>query len=177
MRHRWRLIARILQREVDMFGRLLGIALLTFGSCIPAAFSAGQADAGSVIINGQKTFPLGWYALSWYHSTGEAKTLPLIESAQHGWDYVMPYSPFAYATNQEVLNYLDTAQSLGIKVLIDTHTNPVYKITSMVNLVKDHPAVWGYYVEDEPEVRNISAAVVLTKFCFVANILMYCIGP
>jgi hypothetical protein len=152
-----------------MLSRLLIITLLIFGLGVPAAFSAGQTDAGAVVINGRKTFPLGWYALSWYHSTGTAKTLPLVECGQHSWDYAMPYTPFSYGTNQDVINYLNTAQTLGTKVIIDTHGNPVYKITSIVNAVKNHPALYGYYVEDEPEVRNISASEVITKYNAIRN--------
>ncbi len=135
--------------------------LLCFAS---TSLQAEQFEAGSVTVNGQKTFPLGWYGLSWYYSTGSAQTLPLIESAQHGFDYVMPYAPADYASNLEILDYLDTAHALGVKVMIDTHTNPVYKVTSIVNLVKDHPAVYGYYVEDEPAWRGISAAEVISKY-------------
>jgi hypothetical protein len=73
--------------------------------------------------------------------------------------------------------YLDRAQSVGMKVII-AFSNPAFFngadlsskfpaladtcnctdnygfIEYVVNLVKDHPAVWGYYIGDEVDPRN-----------------------
>ena len=129
-----------------------------------------QTVPGAIVINGQKTLPMGWYAMHedlaleipWFSLT------PLDESVQHGFDYVMPY----YISSQGEVGlfaYLDAAQDRGAKVMIDMHPVPasakgLEQLTTLANMVKNHPAVYGYYLDDEPEIRDIPASEVIAKY-------------
>lgn len=122
-------------------------------------FSAwADTEAGSVVVNGVSTLPLGWYAMHKSLEVGVSALgmTPLDESMQNGFDYVMLY--FARDEGRDtVLNYMDKAQTRGIKVMWDMHPAKLTEITTWVNWVKHHPALYGYYLEDEPEIRDIPA--------------------
>ena len=55
--------------------------------------------------------------------------------------------------NYVITNYLNAAQALGMKVIIPVNGLALTdaQLTGLVNLVKDHPALVGYYIADEPE--------------------------
>jgi len=67
-----------------------------------------------------------------------------------------------------VINYLNVAQSLGIKVIVpvgrgrapDGVTDQQY--TDFINTIKTHPALVGYYLSDEPELDSYPNAVHAT---------------
>lgn len=59
----------------------------------------------------------------------------------------------------DLKTYLDIAQDLGMKVSISmTRTQNVPhpwtgdEFTTFVNAIKDHPAIWGWYLADEPDI-------------------------
>jgi hypothetical protein len=108
-------------------------------------------------------FSMGWYAMHLTDWNLPLGMTPLDESQTHGFDYVMPYFAFS-SGDSAVLSYLDSALARGVKVLIDLHPAEIPEVQRRVNLVKDHAAVYGYYLEDEPEVRDISAQTVIDKY-------------
>ncbi|MBC8490740.1 MAG: hypothetical protein H8D45_32385 [Bacteroidetes bacterium] len=57
--------------------------------------------------------------------------------------------------------YLDSAKFYGFKVLMGIDRNVVLKVDKkiikrIIQALKNHPALWGWYISDEPELRGIS---------------------
>lgn len=147
--------------------------------------------------------PLGWYALSYHYSFDAAFApnagmtdaqriahwkAPLVEAAAEGWDFVMVYAPFNYGNysiggkTYDIAAYLDEAESLGVKVMVDitlgTGKLPTPEmITAHVNAVKDHPALYGYYLIDEPEMREKPPYNVNPEECIAAYQLIKSLDP
>ncbi|HBG77922.1 MAG TPA: hypothetical protein DDW84_03590 [Phycisphaerales bacterium] len=127
--------------------------------------AAAETMPGGFLVNGQKTFPLGWYALHKFPELGipALGLTPLDESMRHGFDYVMPY----YIRGEgeaSLFAYMDAAHDRGVKVMIDMHPIELNAITTWVNIVKNHPGLYGYYLDDEPEIRGIPASDVIAKY-------------
>jgi hypothetical protein len=57
------------------------------------------------------------------------------------------------------LNFLDQAQQSGIKMIVGleggaTPTMSISSFTTVVNTLKNHPALYGWYIGDEPELTD-----------------------
>lgn len=131
---------------------------------------------------------LGWYALSPYYSfdTNYSETASLtdaqriakwkasvVEAAAEGWDYVMMYGLNAYSYTVGGITYdmeafLDEAETLGVKVMVNLEMNggvpSETQINNIVGQIKNHPALYGYYLVDEPEMRNIPASTCVSAY-------------
>lgn len=59
----------------------------------------------------------------------------------------------SYGTLEEVQAVLDIAQEAGIKLFV-RHT--IEDMVAEVPKIKDHPALYGYYVQDEPEISQFA---------------------
>jgi hypothetical protein len=107
--------------------------------------------------------------------------------ADAGFQYVLNYTAW-YGSAEQVRDYADEAQALGLKVIwpLNDHawrdgtdlrsyyrylgpdcpcsTNAQFKQWAL-GLVKDHPATWGFYVGDElsPTSQNISQTKALAN--------------
>lgn len=97
-------------------------------------------------------FPLGWY-----DSISNLNTLEQI--TQEGMNIVMPYT--GKSSMEEIETYLDRAAATGIKVLLEIPRLEVRRdhrwlITQFVRKFKTHPAVYGWYLFDEPEFISLS---------------------
>ncbi len=157
--------------RTDLRPGLLGCQLVTAsaGAAILLTQLAGpgtalaQTQPGYTVINGQNTIPFSWFALSHTPYNEALGDTPLTESQQHGFTSVMPYAPFD-STNAEVLGYLDRAQALGVKVMVSVQGYSGLDLTNKVNLVKNHPAVYGYYLEDEPDIRGVTPAQLQARY-------------
>jgi hypothetical protein len=122
----------------------------------------------------QVPVPMGWYAdaptgLDTFSDT------PIDESALHFFSYVQPYSP--YGTDPHVtkahpglLNYMDYANSKGIKVVINlgdvtvSDPNQVIDLQAEMDYVKGKPAVGGFYNFDEPDASQCWAAQMSGRY-------------
>ena len=114
-----------------------------------------------LMINGQKVFQIGWYTRS--PQSNSSKDY-IDEPAANSLDFILPYdiwsSGTAYVTS--VLNY---AQSKGIKVLLHgTWTSDSSVLAARINAVKNHAAVYGYYLYDEPELDGTTPAQLLERY-------------
>ena len=102
--------------------------------------------------------PMGWYAMHEYAGSPAVSAYsltPLDESPSHYFDYVMLYYPFGVTGAPEgLLGYMDYAYSHGIKVVVDLHPINWDDLSWQINYVKDHPALYGYYLDDEPDVQS-----------------------
>ncbi len=97
-------------------------------------------------------FPLGWY-----DSVDNLDTPAQI--ANQGINIVMPYT--GKSSIKEVRAYLDRAAAAGIKVMVEIPRDEVRRdhrwlITQFVKNLKTHPAVFGWYLYDEPEFIKLS---------------------
>jgi hypothetical protein len=61
-----------------------------------------------------------------------------------------------YKTNEDVLNMLDVAQANGIKMITCCTDSMEINPRGFVELIMNHPALYGYYVDDEPEITEFS---------------------
>jgi hypothetical protein len=105
-----------------------------------------------LIIGGDKVLPLGWYLYPALGGHIPLQMAPLDESQTHNFDFVMPYAAFTDGGDSGVLSYLDSAQARGVKILVDLqNTYSLAEIQRKVALVKNHPALYGYYLADEPD--------------------------
>lgn len=97
-------------------------------------------------------FPLGWYSSVDYPDA-------LQQVAAEGINFVVPYTGKSDAN--KVKAYLDRAGEAGIKVMVEIPRIEVRKdhrwlITQFVKQLKNHPALYGWYLYDEPEYVQIS---------------------
>jgi len=97
-------------------------------------------------------FPLGWYNSIDYPDT-------LQQIAAEEINFVVPYTGKSDAV--KVMAFLDRALEAGIKVLVEIPRLEVRRdhrwlITQFVRKLKNHPAVSGWYLYDEPEYVKLS---------------------
>lgn len=97
--------------------------------------------------NGQPVVPTAFYALG-LHGPYAPQAVVSGELSSNGYDYVLP---FWGGTDLGLMEYLDAVQADGLKVMIDLTIGSMTAVTNRVLTVKDHPAVWGYYLADEPK--------------------------
>ncbi len=121
-------------------------------------------------LNGQSFFPIGWYECNTTTQLTEAKNAGA-NTVLVLWDFFISnnggnYSPNGYLT--PLITYLNHANSIGIKVIVQLPykiqfsdvTNPNNAITNdsyvntIVDGVKNKPALLGWYLADEPELDN-----------------------
>lgn len=118
--------------------------------------------------------PQGLYDSCWIEEEECVDHLEVM--AKHGFKLVLNYGQM-YGSPEAQLKYADRAQELGIQIIWSinylaewTDNNLIEKydtiaaecncknnidlITYFVNLVKDHPATWGYYMADEVPVEE-----------------------
>lgn len=97
-------------------------------------------------------FPLGWYDRA-TNSQTPAKV------AQEGMNLLVVY------TNRHdeatIKTYLDAAQAAGMKVLLEPYRNKVKNgdiaaVNKFIRTFKQHPAVFGWYLYDEPRPSKVS---------------------
>ncbi len=96
--------------------------------------------------------------VGWWTSIGNSSAWP--GYASNGSNF-LHFSGATYSTPAQVTAALDAAQSLGMKVSISMtrteHTSwswTASQFTSFVNSIKAHPAIWGWYLADEPELAS-----------------------
>ncbi|MBE9046136.1 hypothetical protein IQ255_17275 [Pleurocapsales cyanobacterium LEGE 10410] len=97
-------------------------------------------------------FPLGWY------DSIENLTTPA-RIANEGINLVIPYT--GDKNVREIELYLDRAASAGIKVLVEiprpaVQRKSIRRAQQFVSELKTHPAVFGWYLYDEPVPNRIS---------------------
>uniref|UniRef100_A0A6M3XD09 LTD domain-containing protein n=1 Tax=viral metagenome TaxID=1070528 RepID=A0A6M3XD09_9ZZZZ len=100
-------------------------------------------------------YPVGWY----HHQTENAINLQIPLIADGNWNYTNLYTWAPNLTGE----YLDGALAEGIRVMLEIprawtgrNTDEYYSLTRIVgyvNTYKSHPALWGWYLADEPELH------------------------
>lgn len=87
----------------------------------------------------------------------------LEEMKDAGMDRVLNYWAFD-GTDQEVLDYADAARDLGLKLIW-----PHGATSDQIELVKDHPATWGFYIGEEAMDRPDQLATIRAYAADVAD--------
>ncbi|MEL6495686.1 MAG: hypothetical protein AAFQ41_11275 [Cyanobacteria bacterium J06623_7] len=123
--------------------------MLTAGIFPPPTETSTETDD---IFARSNFFPLGWY-----DSVDNLATPARI--ANEGIDFIVPYT--GKSDVKAVRAYLDRAAAAGMKVMVEIPRLEVRRdhrwlIAQFVRALKNHPAVYGWYLFDEPEFMQIS---------------------
>jgi hypothetical protein len=118
----------------------------------------------AITTSGQKLtaeeFPLGWYDRA-TNSQTPAKV------AQEGMNLLVVY------TNRHdeatIANYLDAAQAAGMKVILEPYrkivkAGDIKGLIQFVRKFKEHPAVFGWYLSEEPERKGILPQILESSY-------------
>ncbi len=120
---------------------------------------ASRGKHGAFVVDGLPYFPVGSYEdvrtfqndignWSWLETAGNFISV-----------YVQPLSP----ESSSLPAYLDRCHEMGITALVHlaplselpaTNSSKVKLLTDFINSVKDHPALLGYYIADEPDAAH-----------------------
>jgi hypothetical protein len=101
-------------------------------------------------------FPLGWY-----DSVENLNTPAKI--AGEGMNFVVPYT--GKYSNQEIKAYLDRAVTAGLKVILELPRKAVRvggtgEVLRFVKEFKDHPAIFAWYLYDEPDYIQLAPEIL-----------------
>jgi Carbohydrate family 9 binding domain-like len=110
-------------------------------------------------VDGKKFFPYGWFSIQQKHWKRAAKS---------GCNVLVDYNAY-YKTDAQLKTWLDKLYSIGIKAIIYPYPKRSYNnnepwgkplskaetdgIRGLVRKWKKHPALLGWYMGDEPELR------------------------
>jgi hypothetical protein len=131
--------------------------LLLAGGSVCAAAAATSAPGGeakATLNTGEKMTVLAWGGVPHNHTTPERYA----QLAEAGFNVNYSHAPDV----ETVQKMLDVAQPLGVKQLIgipDIGRDP----EGTAKRFKDHPALAGYYLTDEPGASQFAALGALTK--------------
>ncbi|MFC1727527.1 hypothetical protein ACFL0Y_03315 [Patescibacteria group bacterium] len=112
-------------------------------------------------VSAQSPLPDRPYLIGWFSTTDQEDPLAsLAEMASSGTKIVIPFGIGAFSTEEETAAYLDEAQRLGVQVIVDLHVHPdlggnfpsIEELAAKVAIHRDHPAVFGWLIADEPSV-------------------------
>jgi hypothetical protein len=126
---------------------------------------------GGLIVNRRLFFPFGFYCYSPVYPT-----LPE-EEVVKGFNMISPYQKILSNTLPERKSYMDRCAQLGMKVnynllsvsggggvgsKIDSLTDEEKRkiLISEIEMFRDHPALLGWYISDEPNGRKIEPEVI-----------------
>jgi len=128
-----------------------------------------DADNPNCVAAVAPTIMTGWYAMSEYTGSPAVPAYsrtPLDESPSHNFDYIMLYQAFsATGAPEGLLAYMDYAQTHGIKVVVDIRAVDVEGYHTQTSYVRNHPALYGYYLADEPDYTgNPNLAELLLRY-------------
>ncbi len=114
-------------------------------------------------INGQRRFLTGWYTHSPQSGQGNAY---VEEPAANGFDFIMPYDIWTQpGGSSDVIAVLNLAQARGIRVLVHGVWSPdPWILEQRVNLIRNHPAMAGYFLYDEPELDGTTPQQLLARY-------------
>lgn len=140
---------------------LLSLSLIACNDVKPIDYTLPATSEGPSVVtysqtqstvNGQPFIPLGAYAVN----IGD---MPDVKEL--GFNLVQSYQFFGMSTEEQT-RYLDSAKENGLMVFAglngahDLSEEHIAKIRSTVLAHKDHPALYAWYLADEPSVKNIT---------------------
>ncbi len=123
-----------------------------------------------LIVDGLPFVPFGYYCDD---SPGKHSTQLIDEEVCQGFNMMMPYRdrPRTKKARAEIRRYMDRCAEVGMKVMYATYW--VYfpkgrkmgekqwaELRAEIEEVRDHPALLGYYLADEPGLSGVSEALL-----------------
>ena len=113
----------------------------------------------AVYVAAPPAYAHGGYLLGWYDT--ESETDNLARFGETHVNIVMPYNAKWY-DGARALAYLDEAREHDVSVIVDLYIRPEWdipfsRLTEIAEAAKDHPALAGYYISDEPRYSLRSA--------------------
>ncbi len=132
-------------RRLQKFGLIfLGILVLTFSMAI--FLSQQRAKGPALTLDGQGVYE------SCSPAKGQVCWDRLKTIAQGGFQLVLNYSSIS-GSNEDIIAYANHAHAVGLKLiwsLKDLWATPdTTVVKKFIALVKNNPATWGYYINDE----------------------------
>ena len=167
----------------DAAGKTLAadqIPLAVLAEPVAGDATVGIDERGRLLVNGRKFFPIGIYTNR--QVTAKHLTLPreLELIAEAGFNCILPYDGLEYrmpedksSANKEEALYkvLDHLQTLNLKILpsLDyVRKGEEARMRNVVTKLRNHPALLGWYLCDEPPLKQRDA---LRKLCRELNLL------
>ncbi len=94
------------------------------------------------------------YLVGWYSGLSPKHLEPMTDC-----NFVMPYTGKAADNDKRVQDYLDAAQKKGVQVMLEPLRDWIRQadttaLKAWAKKWKDHPALYGWYAYDEPEVAQ-----------------------
>jgi hypothetical protein len=138
----------------------------------------------SLIVDDLPYFPLGFYCYPPVQATLAE------EEVVRGFNMISPYQKIAAATLPERLLYLDRCAALGMKVHYNLlsiaggggvgqgradyqNTQRLALLQQEILMIKDHPALLGWYICDEPTGQNIQPEALLESYQLIKKLDPY----
>ena len=137
---------------------------------------AAVASPPVMEVDGEQFFPIGWYDARLFESAWDA-TVGYSWARDQGMNSVL----FCYTNWQVSLRYTDNALAGALandmKLMIEVNRNavtelegyPLSLVGDQVEFVKDHPALLGYYLMDEPEGHDVTAAMLQARYAQIRS--------
>jgi hypothetical protein len=129
------------------------ISLITsFAAVISIFISSSLARKKSSSLTRTRSLPflLGWY---------DDLVMPGVvnEAAANGIKLLIPYT--GGANKHNIKAYLDAAQKVGVKLSLEIYsplveTGNISGVRDFIRTYKSHPAVYGWYLYDEPDLKK-----------------------
>ena len=128
----------------------------------PSSLSQVDHESRSILVGGRKFLMVGWY-WSMNDNTVTNYTAYVVEQARLGVTVLMPYNfPLLMLHGRAALQkeILDACDATGMKLIMHVeslataaaaaNTSMAWSnLTAVINAIKDHPAVLGYYICDD----------------------------
>ena len=132
-----------------------------------AAQTGGQA---ALKVDGKPFFPIGWYTTAGFGSVEEARQYLGKQKEQGMNSALICYG--IWESDSYMTNALDAADALGMKVMVEVNRYalmekegyPLSIIDHQVDLLKDKPAFFSWYLVDEPEVMGVTPVKVQARY-------------
>lgn len=122
---------------------------------------------GTLIINGKAFFPIMGYhvPISMYPYVGD--TINTVQTRAHERKNMSTEEAVA-----DILNQLDEAQKYGLKVILSIYNSSrgAQYIKDVVGQIKGHPALLGWYLSDEPDLRSDSQDEQAAKYRAIRSV-------
>lgn len=111
-------------------------------------------------LNGRPFLPLGIYGVN---------QADMPEVAAYGFNLIQSYQVSLDWTEDQMLDWLDTAHENGLMTFVSLNgatldDGKVKKIKNVVRTYKDHPAVYAWYLADEPYAASVSPADLIALY-------------
>lgn len=136
---------------------LTAIATIYFTGIHSPTVLADRTNTNNLAIENPPSLTLQEFPLGWIDRVERPQTPAKV--AQEGINFLIPYTQ-SY-DRPTIETYLNNARQNGIKVFLEPYREPVRNedaaaVAEFVRTYKNHPAVAGWYLYDEPAANKVS---------------------